>query len=61
VGSSVEADGYAVVGDVDVSWHVDDVSEDLSGLGVVVSAHAVGHGSIEAACDDEKSHVEVDL
>ena len=57
----MEADGYAVIGDVDVSGHVDDVTEDLSCLCVVVSAHASCHDSIEAAGDDEESDVEVDL
>ena len=57
----MEADGDLVVGDSDVGGHVDEVAEDLSGLCVVVSAHAFGHDAIEAAGEDEESHVEVDL
>ena len=61
VSASMEADGDSAVGDVDVGGHVDEVAEDLSGLGVVVSAHAAGDEAIEAAGEDEESHVEVDL
>ena len=44
-----------------VGRHVDQVAEDLAGLGVGVAAHATGEEPIEAAGDHEERHVEVDL
>src|SRR5438105_15665317 len=48
VGSSVEAQGDLALGDGDVGRHVDEVTEDLARLSVIVSAHAAGHEAIEA-------------
>ena len=61
MGAAVEADGDVTVGDDDVGRHVDEVAEDLTGLGVVVAAHASSHEAIEAAGEHEQGHVEVDL
>ena len=61
VGASVESHGDLAVGDGDVGGHIDDVTVDLSRLSVIVSAHAAGHEAVEAGCDDQERHVEVDL
>jgi len=47
--------------DGDIAGHVDDVAEDLSGLSVVVSAHAPCHQAVEAAGEHEERHVESTL
>lgn len=61
MGAPVEMDSDAGVVDVDGGGHVDQVAEDLPGLGVSVAAHATRDEPIEAAGDDQQSHVEVDL
>ncbi|MBO0835819.1 MAG: hypothetical protein J2P28_09900, partial [Actinobacteria bacterium] len=47
--------------DRDIGRHVDQVTEDLTRLRIVVSAHAAGHDAVEAGGEDEQGHVEVGL
>src|SRR5205085_7463593 len=61
MGTTVEADGDLFATDGNIGGHVDEVAEDLAGLGIGVAAHAVRHGAIEAAGEDEEGHVEVDF
>jgi hypothetical protein len=56
----MESDSDLFVRDGHVCRHVDEVAEDLSGLGVIVPAHAIGHQAIEAAGKDQQSHIVVD-
>ena len=61
MGPAMESEPDFGVGDGDVGWHIDEVAEDLARLSIVVSAHTAGEQTIEAGCDDEQRHVEVDL
>ena len=61
MGAAMETHGDFIFGDGDIGGHVDEITEDLAGLGVAVSAHAACHQPIESAGKDEKRHVEVDL
>ena len=61
MGAAVEADLDLLLLDRHVGRHVDEVAEDLAGLGVGVAAHASGEEAVEAAGDDQEGHVEVDL
>ena len=48
VGAAVEAHPNFGFGDGDASGHVDEVAEDLAGLGVIIAAHAAGHQAVQA-------------
>ncbi len=61
MGTPVESHPDFVFGDGDIGRHVDEIAEDLARLSVIVAAHAAGHEAIEAGCEDEERHVEVDL
>jgi hypothetical protein len=43
VGAAVEANRDFALADADIGRHVDQVPEDLTGLRILVAAHAVGH------------------
>ena len=57
----MESYGDFPFGNGDVSRHVDEIAEDLPGLGVFIAAHAAGHETIEPRCEDEQRHIEVNL
>ena len=59
--AAVEAYGDFARTDGDIGGHIDQVAEDLSGLSIVVTAHAVRHQAIETAGEYEQGHIEVDL
>jgi hypothetical protein len=48
MGAAVESDRDFIVGDGDISRHVDEIPEDLARLGIIVATHAAGHQAIEA-------------
>ena len=57
----MESHLHFALGDGHVGGHVDEVAEDLPGLTLGVSAHALGESTIQPAGNDEQRHVEVDL
>ena len=48
MGSAVEFDVDFFVRDRDSGGHVEEIAEDLSGLGIGVAAHAAGEQAVEA-------------
>jgi len=61
MGSPVEADLDFSFSDRHISWHVDQITEDLTSLGVGVASHPAREDAIEAARDHQESHVEIDF
>ena len=61
MGSAVESNSHFVIGHGDVGRHVDEITEDLARLGIVISTHAASHQAIERLRDDQERHVEIDL
>lgn len=61
VGAAMEAYANFLVGDGDVSGHVDEVTGDLARLGIIVAAHAAGHEAIESGSEDQERYVKVNL
>jgi hypothetical protein len=61
VSAAMEPYGDFALTDGDIGGHIDQVAEDLSGLSIVVTAHAVRHQAIETAGEYEQGHIEVDL
>ena len=57
----MEAHPDFVVGHGDIGRHVDQVTEYLARLRIVIAAHAAGHDAIEARGQDQKRHIEIDL
>jgi len=45
----------------DGSWHIQEIAEDLPGLGVGVAAHTLSEQAIEAGRDDQERHIEIDF
>jgi hypothetical protein len=61
MGAPMEAHVDFVVSDRDIGRHIDQVTEDLASLSIVISAHAARHYAIEAAGEHKKGHVEINL
>jgi hypothetical protein len=47
MGAAMEAHRDFVLGNGDIGRHVDEIAEDLAGLGIVIAAHAARHAAIE--------------
>ena len=60
MGASMEVHAHLAGRDSDLSGHVDEVAEDLSGLRVGIAAHALREEPVEPAREDQQCHVEVD-
>ena len=58
---AVEADLDLAFSKCDIGWHVDQIAEDLAGLGIRVAPHPFGEDPIETAGDDQQNHVEINL
>jgi hypothetical protein len=43
MGTAVEPNSHFVIGHDDVGRHIDEVTEDLARLGIVISTHAASH------------------
>jgi hypothetical protein len=61
VGSPVESNCDFAICDNDLRRHIDEIAEDLAGLSIVVTTHSTGHDAIEAARQNQESHVEIHL
>jgi hypothetical protein len=61
MGSPVESNCDFAIRDSDLGWHINEIAEDLAGLSIVVTTHATGHDAIEAARQNQESHVEIHL
>ena len=59
MGAAVEVDMDFGVGDRDVGGRVDEVTEDVPGIGV--AAHATRRQAVQAAGNDQQRHVEVHI
>ena len=58
---AVEADLDLAFSQCDVRRHVDQIAENLAGLGVGIAARSFGEETLETAGDDQQDHIEVDL
>ena len=61
MGSAVEADLDLVFHQCDIGWHVDQIAEDLPGLGIRIATHPLGEDTGETTGDDQQDHIEIDL
>ncbi len=61
MGATMVVHGNLFVADDNVGRHVNEVAENLAGLGVGVAAHLLGDEAIESAGQNQQRHVEIHL
>ena len=61
MGAAVEADGDLGFGDGDIGGHIDQIAEDLPGLGVAVAPHSAPDKAVKPGSKNEERHIEINL